>query len=204
MFKNGTDHLIETKVIHAGLPQNQQPTELNALHLCYNRPSRIELKTPSEWTKCSPCHLYCVTVIHQGIKVKAALLVITESFEMISGEKNRRLRECSKWLDLRPIFVSICLTDMRIKALYRAFLEIFLKSMLPARNLFHVTLIRKSSILCNKHTSDCYPLSLRIFSSLGSLLTFKPSPSRTHWLASKSDLGGLGSSPRPCRHGENW
>lgn len=110
-----------TEIIHSGLPQNQQPIGFNTLHLCFRRPSKIELKIPSKWTKCSSCHLYCVTVIHQGIKVKAALLVITESFEMICGEENRRLRECSKWLDLRPIFASICLTDRRIKALYRMF-----------------------------------------------------------------------------------
>lgn len=114
-----------TEIIHSGLPQNQQPIGFNALHLCCRRPSKIELKTPFKRTKCSSCHLYCVTVIHQGIKVKAALLVITESFEMICGEENRRLRERSKWLDLRPIFASICLTDMRIKALYWMFCFFF-------------------------------------------------------------------------------
>lgn len=96
-----------------------------SLHWCYRDFNKIELKTPSEWAKCS-CHLYSVTVIHQGIKVKAALLVITESFEMICGKENRRLWVCCKWLDLSPIFVSICLTDMRMKA----FCRVLFKSML--------------------------------------------------------------------------
>lgn len=62
-------------------------------HSTFRKPSTTQnsfWKKEMDFLQFIPCN----TVIHQGVKVNVALLVITESFEMICGGDEEKIEGC--------------------------------------------------------------------------------------------------------------